>query len=324
MHRRRGTTDDESGRRRTRGRPDVPAQNTVPQARRRGPASRCRTTAAGARRPIAPIPSVCSRSRRRPDCLTWSRSGMAGWRPRPSISIGGRPCRWPPTLRRCHEATSSSSCAAMRTCRTSGCSLRRSGPRCSTSRISTRRCTDRSSGISSASLRASSLPAARVASRSTRVATPSTARSGHIETRMAGFATMRAIDVYYAQVDVASILGVADKHARPFLQETVHSASHHDALHELPKLTAVDAAGRRRIVDHPPVITHPAEATQARIDDALAGYRETLEEDRRALLDRYRDRGRRPQGRRRRKRRPGRLRRADRSATATMIRCSSR
>ena len=65
-------------------------------------------------------------------------------------------------------------------------------------------------------------------------------------TRMAGFATMRAIDVYYAQVDAASILGVADKHARPFLQETVLSASHHDALHELPKLTAVDAAGRRR------------------------------------------------------------------------------
>ena len=106
-------------------------------------------------------------------------------------------------------------------------------------------------------------------------------------TRMAGFATMRAIDVYYAQVDVASILGVADKHARPFLQETVHSASHHDALHELPKLTAVDAAGRPRIVDHPPVITHPADATPARIDDALAGYRDTLEEDRRALLDRY-------------------------------------
>jgi uncharacterized protein (DUF2252 family) len=105
--------------------------------------------------------------------------------------------------------------------------------------------------------------------------------------RMAGFATMRAIDVYYAQVDAPSILGVADKQARPFLQETVHSASHHDALHELPKLTAVDAAGRRRIVDRPPVITHPAEATQVRIDKALAGYRETLEEDRRALLDRY-------------------------------------
>jgi uncharacterized protein (DUF2252 family) len=106
-------------------------------------------------------------------------------------------------------------------------------------------------------------------------------------TRMAGFAGLRATDVYYAQVDAASILGAADKHTRPFLQETVHSASHHDAVHELPKLTTVDAAGQRRIVDHPPVISHPAEATAVRVDAVLAGYRETLEEDRRALLDRY-------------------------------------
>lgn len=106
-------------------------------------------------------------------------------------------------------------------------------------------------------------------------------------TRMAEFATMRAIDVFYAQVDAASTLGVGDKHARPFLHDAIHSASHHDAIHELPKLTAVDAAGHRRIVDRPPVITHPAEATAVRVDRALAGYRETLEEDRRVLLDRY-------------------------------------
>jgi uncharacterized protein (DUF2252 family) len=105
--------------------------------------------------------------------------------------------------------------------------------------------------------------------------------------RMAEFATMRAIDVFYAHVDATSILGAADKHARPFLQDTIHSASHHDAIHELPKLTAVDAAGHRRILDRPPVITHPAEGTFGGVGDALAGYRDTLEEDRRVLLDRY-------------------------------------
>ena len=106
-------------------------------------------------------------------------------------------------------------------------------------------------------------------------------------TRMAAYATMRAIDVYYAQVDAASIVGVADKRARPFLLDTVHSASRHDAIHELPKLTAVDASGVRRIVDHPPVITHPADVTLVLVDDALAAYRQTLEEDRQVLLQRY-------------------------------------
>ena len=57
---------------------------------------------------------------------------------------------------------------------------------------------------------------------------------------MASYAGMRAIDVYYARVDVAEILAYVDRRARPFLERTVKAAHHHDALHELPKLTAVD------------------------------------------------------------------------------------
>ncbi len=106
-------------------------------------------------------------------------------------------------------------------------------------------------------------------------------------TRMAVYAGMRDIDVYYSTVDVAGILAYVDKRARPFLQETVKATHHHDALHELPKLTAVDADGRCRIVDHPPVITHPAEATPDIVARALEGYRDTVAEDRRVLLDRY-------------------------------------
>ena len=104
--------------------------------------------------------------------------------------------------------------------------------------------------------------------------------------RMATYAAMRAIDVY-TYVDVAGILGYVDKRARPFLHETVKAAQHHDAIHELPKLTAVDAEGRRRIVDHPPVITHPRDMTPELVASALAGYRDTVAEDRRVLLDRY-------------------------------------
>ena len=83
---------------------------------------------------------------------------------------------------------------------------------------------------------------------------------GAYQSRMQGYATMRAIDVYYAKVDAAGILDFVDARARPYLRTTIKSAAHHDALHELPKITAV-AGGQRRIVDRPPVIVHPKELT---------------------------------------------------------------
>lgn len=105
--------------------------------------------------------------------------------------------------------------------------------------------------------------------------------------RMAAYAAMRAIDVYYSRVDAAAIVAYVDRRARPFLETTLRSASHHDALHELPKLTEAADGGRRRIVDRPPVITHLASVTPAVIGATLATYRASLQEDRRVLLDRY-------------------------------------
>lgn len=104
--------------------------------------------------------------------------------------------------------------------------------------------------------------------------------------RMAGYATMRAIEVYYSSVAVTSILTFVDKRARPMIQSAVKSASHHDALHELPKLTAVEG-GRRRIVERPPVIVRRSDITNPLVETVMAGYRESLQEDRRVLLDRY-------------------------------------
>jgi uncharacterized protein (DUF2252 family) len=105
--------------------------------------------------------------------------------------------------------------------------------------------------------------------------------------RMAGYATMRAIDVYYARVDATGVMAYVDKHARAMIHGTVKSAAHHDALHELPKLTAL-IDGTRRIVERPPTIVKLKDMTQPIADAALAAYRKTLQEDRRVLLDRYR------------------------------------
>ena len=76
--------------------------------------------------------------------------------------------------------------------------------------------------------------------------------------RMHEYAAMRSIEVYYARVDATGIMATVGARARAYLEATIKSASHHDALHELPKLTEA-TGGTRRIVDHPPIITHPAE-----------------------------------------------------------------
>jgi uncharacterized protein (DUF2252 family) len=104
--------------------------------------------------------------------------------------------------------------------------------------------------------------------------------------RMAAYAPMRAIDVYYSSVAVSTILAYVDKRARPMIETAVRAAAHHDSLHELPKLTEV-IDGRRRIVDRPPVIVHRDDVTNPLVSAALAGYRDSLQEDRRVLLDRY-------------------------------------
>jgi uncharacterized protein (DUF2252 family) len=104
--------------------------------------------------------------------------------------------------------------------------------------------------------------------------------------RMAEYATMRAIDVYYARVDATAVRAYVDKRARAMIQGTVKSTAHHDAVHELPKLTTI-VDGKRRIVEHPPTLVKLQDVTQPIADSALAAYRETLQEDRRDLLDRY-------------------------------------
>ena len=71
------------------------------------------------------------------------------------------------------------------------------------------------------------------------------------------------------------------------LEGTVKSTAHHDAIHELPKLTAI-VDGKRRIVEHPPILIKLPELTRMLADVGLRAYRETLREDRRVLLDRYR------------------------------------
>ena len=80
-------------------------------------------------------------------CLSWYRSDTAAWRGRRLPFTGEPPYRWPQTCPPCRTLDSMSSCAATRTWRTSVASPRPSVIWSSTSMISTKPPSARSSGM---------------------------------------------------------------------------------------------------------------------------------------------------------------------------------
>ena len=87
--------------------------------------------------------------------------------------------------------------------------------------------------------------------------------------RMAGYATMRAIDVYYARVDASGVLAHAKKAARGMIKRTVKATAHHDSVHELPKLTSL-VDGKRSLVERPPTLIKLPDMTQLLADFGTA------------------------------------------------------
>ena len=181
-----------------------------------------------------------------------SRSATGGWASQRSPSTGAR-LPMAADLPRAPRAGSSSSCAETRISPTSGCSRRPSGPRSSTSTTSTRPCTAHSSGTSSDWRRASWWPrrSRGFSAHDSRHAVHRAMRS--YRERMAEYASMRAIDVYYSSVSVAEHPDLRQQ-ARPSDDRgRGPSAAHHDALHELVE---ADGAGRREARDRRPAAGH--------------------------------------------------------------------
>jgi uncharacterized protein (DUF2252 family) len=113
---------------------------------------------------------------------------------------------------------------------------------------------------------------------------------------MAEFASMRTMDVWYSRVDVEDLMGrvgaeVSGK-ARERFQRNVAKARTKDSLAAFKKLTE-EIDGERRIAANPPLIVPVSDlADGARIFEAarhvVRKYRETLQGDRRHLLERFR------------------------------------
>jgi uncharacterized protein (DUF2252 family) len=111
--------------------------------------------------------------------------------------------------------------------------------------------------------------------------------------RMAEFAGMRVLDVWYSRIDARTIQPIVrEADARNSLLQRIRKAYRNDVVGKgFPKLVDV-VDGKPRIRDVPPLIYHSpedqGEEFWARITKALAEYRATLPYERRALLDRYR------------------------------------
>jgi uncharacterized protein (DUF2252 family) len=110
--------------------------------------------------------------------------------------------------------------------------------------------------------------------------------------RMAEFAQMRTLEVWYARLDLQTILpSIKDQEAQKRLQRRVQKAAASDTREvDFPKLVSVEN-GEPTIRDNPPLIYHLREQAgpefESRVTDAFVRYRESLPDERRVLLDRY-------------------------------------
>jgi len=110
--------------------------------------------------------------------------------------------------------------------------------------------------------------------------------------RMAEYSEMHVLDVWYASIDVEDLLPrVQEDEASRRFQKRLAKARERSVLeHDFPEL-ATTAGLAPSIKENPPLIFHNRERGHeeqfATVQRAFASYRETMQEDRRLLLDRF-------------------------------------
>jgi uncharacterized protein (DUF2252 family) len=111
--------------------------------------------------------------------------------------------------------------------------------------------------------------------------------------RMTRFSEMGELEVWYSRIGEEEVKGLltearAGKKTTKKLSKNVRKTRGRDSLQALSKLTRV-VDGRRVIDDDPPLLVRIPEGDErrAQIRDILEGYKRTLQDDRRHLLDRY-------------------------------------
>jgi uncharacterized protein (DUF2252 family) len=109
---------------------------------------------------------------------------------------------------------------------------------------------------------------------------------------MAEYSQMTVLEIWYAGIDIEKMIsGIEDgKTRRRDLKQLAIDRAGSMSEHHFPKLV-IRAGQPPGIQDHPPLIYHPRAQTgdslHVVVREAFAGYRKSLPEDRRVLLDRF-------------------------------------
>jgi uncharacterized protein (DUF2252 family) len=103
------------------------------------------------------------------------------------------------------------------------------------------------------------------------------------------YSQMSPLEVWYKRIDVETLIEMApDAKKKQRRQQIAEKARERVIEHLFPKIVS-QVGGRPRFVDQPPVLFHFAEADmEERIREGLEDYRQSLSDERRVLLDRYR------------------------------------
>jgi uncharacterized protein (DUF2252 family) len=109
--------------------------------------------------------------------------------------------------------------------------------------------------------------------------------------RMRIYAEEHPLEVWYSSITIEGILASIPRAVGARLQRRLQKALKSQGSElDFPRLANM-VNGKLGIRDVPPLIFHPADSLtpefQPRVERVLAGYRKTLPEDRRALLDNY-------------------------------------
>jgi uncharacterized protein (DUF2252 family) len=99
---------------------------------------------------------------------------------------------------------------------------------------------------------------------------------------------MSPLDVWYDRLDAQTIIDMApNAKIRKIRKQLVAQAHQRIGGYLYPKISG-EIGGRRRLIDQPPVLFHVSgENLDSIIQEAMAGYRSSLPDERRVLFDRY-------------------------------------
>ncbi|MFJ3903888.1 DUF2252 domain-containing protein [Streptomyces sp. NPDC090025] len=105
---------------------------------------------------------------------------------------------------------------------------------------------------------------------------------------MRELAALGELAVWYERIAAEDLVPLVRAVDRGRVEHGLARARRRTSLQALGKLTEQDPAGRRRIVDDPPLLERTTDLDRVSIGKIFSDYRSSLAEERRVLLDRFR------------------------------------